>query len=104
MKDENGNELIGVIDVGGALVPRRRLAEFVPDMRRFERCLDEAKRLDADMTENGGCVPEYVGGWSDRYRGEIVATLNDLAALHNRMGADLLAELDARQQPGAGHA
>jgi hypothetical protein len=80
MKDENGNTLIGYLDVGGLLLPRAQLAETLPDMRRFERCLTDAQMVSAHMTEHGE-PPDAFFGWSEAHMTDVSDTMREVGAL-----------------------
>lgn len=89
-KDQKGNVYIKLD--GGLLIPRAKLAETLPDIERFERCLSDAQRLSADMTANGGRPPEYIADWNKPYRDDVVATMRETGELYSYSLADMEVE------------
>lgn len=76
----------------GLQIPRERLAETLSDIQRFERCLSDAQKLNADMTANDGQPPEYITTWNKPYLDDVVATIRDIGKLHSYALADMEVE------------
>lgn len=69
------------VEVGGLSMPRAQLAAVVADVKRFERCCGDARRLNRDMDANAGGVPDYARGWTLAHFNDVLATIQELAAL-----------------------
>ncbi len=78
----------GYIDIGGRTIERADLAECLPDIERFERCLEMAKRADAYMREHDGAVPPFMRALEQPQLSDVSATMGELASLR-RAAADL---------------
>ncbi|HEX7380934.1 MAG TPA: hypothetical protein VF265_02140 [Nevskiaceae bacterium] len=75
------NRAAEFVEVGGLSFPRLQLAALVADVNRFERCCGDARRLKQDMNASGGDLPHYAQGWTLTHFDEVLATIQDLAAL-----------------------
>lgn len=104
LKDENGNEMIGYIELNGMAIPRAYLVKVLPDIERFERCLDDALRVSRQMDENEGRVPDCMKSWTGPYVRDIAATVGELGEIYASAAELCRADAAARQQPGEGHA
>lgn len=77
------------IDIGGIALPRKTLAEVLPDLDRFERHLPDALAVDADMKAGDGSIPDYVAQWPQPRIEAVVATLKELGSLREQASAQL---------------
>ena len=96
MKTENGNSMIGYMDLDGLAVPRAKLAQVLPDINRFERCLPDALTLSQYMTDNSGDMPAYVTRWPNSYLNDVAATLKELAGIEKQAAKTLHMEAATR--------
>lgn len=98
LKDENGRELIGHVDVGGIAIPFGKLAQTVPDVERFMRCLSDAQKIGAAMDEDGGAVPEYARDWPESKLTDVAATLQDISQIQGSAVVTLRDEAARRSE------
>lgn len=74
------------IDIGGVALPRRELAEVLPDIDRFEAHLTDALAVDSHMSNGDGNLPSYVQQWSEERIANVVATLKEVGSLREQLG------------------
>ena len=72
------------IDIGGVALPRKELAQVLPDMARFEAHLPDALAVDTQMREGDGSIPAYVQNWPQERVAAVVATLKELGSLREQ--------------------
>ncbi len=97
LKDENGRELIGHVDVGGIAIPFGKLAQTVPDVERFMRCLDDAQKISGDMEYNGGVVPTYTHGWPESKLTDVSDTMQEIGLIQKSAAVELRKEAERRK-------
>lgn len=72
------------IEIENYVLPREDLAKILPDMNRFERCLDDARML-RDRQRDDERLPECADAWSDDHLADVTQTMHEYALVLDRI-------------------